>query len=326
MDYFLSFLSEIMRKPGYLICIELIVMICAEIIVVTFARLILDYDRDGQLTEQQMKTRRVIAVTAAIIILAVYIGLNSSDVQNINQSASISSESWYNDFKNMMDKYFQDKSKVNEKEQNKDESKEDTSDSINKSIDANTKINENDSTNKSEDNKEKTTNVDNNSKENLGNDGTQEKEQSTDDKRARIIEVTVPAITVFEGEEVILPDFLPATLSNGETVDVAVSWDNYELKLGENTITGTVENGWITVTVKVEEAVIVAVEAPLITVLEGEEVILPKFLPATLSNGEIIDVPVIWDDYELELGENTIMGIAADEIPIGTIIKVETRR
>lgn len=64
----------------------------------------------------------------------------------------------------------------------------------------------------------------------------------------------VAAVTVTEGETIVLPETVEATYNNGTTGNVQVTWTETEYVVGENTVVGTIEGyeAGVTATVTVE--------------------------------------------------------------------------
>ena len=101
----------------------------------------------------------------------------------------------------------------------------------------------------------------------------------------------------------IFPEKVEALLSDGDKKNVSITWEDTQSfttdTLGDFHFTGTVEgySNTVTLTVTVKPIVIESIQKTKMAFYETEEIKLPDKVFAILSNGEIIEENVVWEDF-----------------------------
>lgn len=114
-------------------------------------------------------------------------------------------------------------------------------------------------------------------------------------------------VTVNQGGKYTLPTILTATMSDGNTQQVGVTWNTTKVdtnKAGSYNFEGTVQ-GYskkvrLTLTVKAMQIIIVSVQDINVTVDQNENYVLPNTITAMMSNNSTKQVGVTWNTTKVD--------------------------
>jgi hypothetical protein len=113
--------------------------------------------------------------------------------------------------------------------------------------------------------------------------------------------------TVINNEKYSLPETITASMTNGTTTEAGITWDTSDLdtgKTGTIIVEGTVVGyeGRIKDTINIIST-ITSIQDKSFVITEGDEYTLPKTVQATMSDGVIKDVEILWNPAKLDLSK-----------------------